>query len=263
MNLGQDEIRKRNFITTFPYQTPVALQYDTGDFHASHGQGARSWPRSAGFARAQGRQRGQGQAARHRLLQLHRGLRHRAVEHRRRARCARRPVRVRRDPRAPDRQRDGVHRLAQPRPGPRDHLRAGGGGAPGHPGRERRRGARRHRPRALRHGHLRLALDLGRRRGDHEGARQDRDQGQEDRGPPDGSERRRHRVRQRRVHRQGHRQEDPLRPGGADGLRAAQLPARQAGAGPERDRVLRPDQLHLPGRHLHLRGGDRQAAPAR
>ena len=34
MNLGQDEIRKRNFITSFPYQTPVALQYDVGDYHA-------------------------------------------------------------------------------------------------------------------------------------------------------------------------------------------------------------------------------------
>ncbi|TWO68393.1 xanthine dehydrogenase family protein molybdopterin-binding subunit [Caenimonas sedimenti] len=32
MNLSQDEIRERNFITTFPYQTPVALQYDTGDY---------------------------------------------------------------------------------------------------------------------------------------------------------------------------------------------------------------------------------------
>lgn len=32
MNLSQDEIRKRNFITQFPYQTPVALQYDTGDY---------------------------------------------------------------------------------------------------------------------------------------------------------------------------------------------------------------------------------------
>jgi carbon-monoxide dehydrogenase large subunit len=32
MGLGQDEIRKRNFITQFPYQTPVALQYDTGDY---------------------------------------------------------------------------------------------------------------------------------------------------------------------------------------------------------------------------------------
>ena len=34
MGLTQDEIRRRNFITEFPYQTPVALQYDTGDFHA-------------------------------------------------------------------------------------------------------------------------------------------------------------------------------------------------------------------------------------
>ncbi|MCK9515472.1 MAG: xanthine dehydrogenase family protein molybdopterin-binding subunit [Ottowia sp.] len=33
LGLAQDEIRRRNFITEFPYQTPVALQYDTGDFH--------------------------------------------------------------------------------------------------------------------------------------------------------------------------------------------------------------------------------------
>ncbi len=34
MGLSQAEIRQRNFIKSFPYQTPVALQYDTGDFHA-------------------------------------------------------------------------------------------------------------------------------------------------------------------------------------------------------------------------------------
>jgi carbon-monoxide dehydrogenase large subunit len=34
LGLSQDEIRKRNFITQFPYQTPVALQYDVGDYHA-------------------------------------------------------------------------------------------------------------------------------------------------------------------------------------------------------------------------------------
>ncbi|MDB5732252.1 MAG: carbon monoxide dehydrogenase, partial [Variovorax sp.] len=34
MGLAQDEIRRRNFITTFPYQTPVALQYDIGDYPA-------------------------------------------------------------------------------------------------------------------------------------------------------------------------------------------------------------------------------------
>jgi carbon-monoxide dehydrogenase large subunit len=34
LGLSQDEIRRRNFITEFPYQTPVALQYDSGDFNA-------------------------------------------------------------------------------------------------------------------------------------------------------------------------------------------------------------------------------------
>ncbi|MDD3786213.1 MAG: xanthine dehydrogenase family protein molybdopterin-binding subunit [Hydrogenophaga sp.] len=34
LGLPQDELRRRNFITSFPYQTPVALQYDTGDYHA-------------------------------------------------------------------------------------------------------------------------------------------------------------------------------------------------------------------------------------
>ncbi|MBC7437500.1 MAG: xanthine dehydrogenase family protein molybdopterin-binding subunit [Bdellovibrionales bacterium] len=32
MGFSQDEIRKRNFITSWPYQTPVALQYDVGDY---------------------------------------------------------------------------------------------------------------------------------------------------------------------------------------------------------------------------------------
>ena len=32
LGLAQDEIRRRNFITQFPYQTPVALQYDVGDY---------------------------------------------------------------------------------------------------------------------------------------------------------------------------------------------------------------------------------------
>ena len=34
LGLSQDEIRKRNFITSWPYQTPVALQYDVGDYRA-------------------------------------------------------------------------------------------------------------------------------------------------------------------------------------------------------------------------------------
>jgi len=49
MGLGQDEIRKRNFITEFPYQTPVALQYDIGDYHACMDK-AKVMADVAGFA---------------------------------------------------------------------------------------------------------------------------------------------------------------------------------------------------------------------
>jgi aerobic carbon-monoxide dehydrogenase large subunit len=34
MKIAQDEIRRRNFIRAFPYATPVALTYDTGDYDA-------------------------------------------------------------------------------------------------------------------------------------------------------------------------------------------------------------------------------------
>jgi carbon-monoxide dehydrogenase large subunit len=34
MNMAQAEIRRRNFIRTFPYATPAALTYDTGDYDA-------------------------------------------------------------------------------------------------------------------------------------------------------------------------------------------------------------------------------------
>jgi aerobic carbon-monoxide dehydrogenase large subunit len=50
MGLGQDEIRKRNFITQFPYQTPVALQYDIGDYHACMNE-AQKLADAAGFAK--------------------------------------------------------------------------------------------------------------------------------------------------------------------------------------------------------------------
>ncbi|MGZ5180598.1 MAG: xanthine dehydrogenase family protein molybdopterin-binding subunit [Ramlibacter sp.] len=49
MGLAQDEIRRRNFITSFPYQTPVALQYDTGDYPACLDK-ANELADAAGFA---------------------------------------------------------------------------------------------------------------------------------------------------------------------------------------------------------------------
>jgi carbon-monoxide dehydrogenase large subunit len=59
MNIPQDEIRRRNFIREFPYQTPVALNYDTGDYDATL-DGAMQAADVAGFAerRAQSASRG-------------------------------------------------------------------------------------------------------------------------------------------------------------------------------------------------------------
>ena len=162
--LGVDpaELRRRNFITEFPYATPVGLTYDIGDY-AAHLDRAVEMADVAGFPARREAGEGARQAARPGLLLLHRGLRPGALERRRRARRARRAVRGRRGARPPDRQRHRLHRLAQPRPGPRDDLRAGRRRPARHPGRERRDRARRHRPRALRHGHLRQPL-AGRRR---------------------------------------------------------------------------------------------------
>src|SRR6478609_3087838 len=49
MGLSQDEIRRRNFVTSFPYQTPVALQYDIGDYGACMDQ-AQKLAEVDGFA---------------------------------------------------------------------------------------------------------------------------------------------------------------------------------------------------------------------
>ena len=194
----------------------------------------------------EGRVGGQGQEARPRLLLLHRGLRHRAVEHRRRARRPRRPVRGGRGAGPPDRHGHRLHRLAQPRPGPRDDLRAGrrrrssasrsttsrsstatpaacrSAWAPTAAARSRsaaRRSSRRS-TRSIAKGkkiaaHLLEAADtdIEFENGEFKVAGTDK----------------KVRLGQRHAHR----------------LRAAQLPARQARAGPERERVLRPDQLHL------------------
>ena len=59
LGLGQDEIRQRNFITQFPYQTPVALQYDTGDYHACMDQ-AKQRADVAGFAQRKAASQAQG-----------------------------------------------------------------------------------------------------------------------------------------------------------------------------------------------------------
>ena len=65
LGLPQDEIRRRNFIRSFPYQTPVALQYDTGNYDATLDE-AMKMADVAGFgarrneAQSRGRLRGIG-----------------------------------------------------------------------------------------------------------------------------------------------------------------------------------------------------------
>ncbi len=47
--IAQDELRRRNFVRSFPYQTPVALSYDTGDYDKTL-DGAMQLADVAGFA---------------------------------------------------------------------------------------------------------------------------------------------------------------------------------------------------------------------
>ncbi len=81
MELGVDPIalRRQNFITEFPYATPVAVEYDTGDYHATMDK-LEEIADMGGFearraeSEAKGKLRGLGREL------LYRGLRHCAVE---------------------------------------------------------------------------------------------------------------------------------------------------------------------------------------
>ena len=177
---GQDpaEFRRKNFIRRFPHATPVIMTYDAGDYEACLDK-ALEMADYKGLAARKARERQEGHEARPRLLGLHRGLRHRAERGGRLARRRRRPVGVGGGARQPDRLRGGADRLAQPRPGPRDHLRPARLAAARHPHRADHGRARRHRQGAVRHGHLRLALRRGRHVGDLLRHRQGDREGQE------------------------------------------------------------------------------------
>ena len=123
--LGEDpaELRRKNFIRSFPHQTPVIMNYDAGDYDASL-DAAMKAADYAGFkarkaeAAKRGKLRGIGMSL------LHRGLRPRAVGGGRLARRRRRPVGIGRGSGQPRRHDRGADRRASPRPGPRDDLRA-------------------------------------------------------------------------------------------------------------------------------------------
>ena len=150
------EIRRRNFIPpdAFPYQTPVALQYDSGDYDATldaalEAADCAGFPQRRREAAARGRLRGIGVSTYIEACGIAPSARGG------RARRARGAVRGGECPRASDRQRHGVHRHAQPRPGARDDVRATRLPTSSACHRAGRGRARRHGEDPVRHGHLR------------------------------------------------------------------------------------------------------------
>ena len=156
------ELRRKNFITQFPHQTPVIMAYDIGDFGASLDAAMKAidyagFPARKAKAKSEGKLRGIGFSCYIEACGIA------PVEGGRQPRRRRRPVGIRRSPRQSGRHHRDPDRLAQPRPGPRDHLRAAGRRTARHsdqPGPDR---PWRHRQGAVRHGHLWLALGRGRR----------------------------------------------------------------------------------------------------
>jgi aerobic carbon-monoxide dehydrogenase large subunit len=254
--LGVDPValRRQNFITQFPYATPVAVEYDTGDYNATMDKLLEMIDRDgfearAAKSKADGKLRGLGincyieacgiaPSALVGQLGARAGLYESAT--------------VRVNATGGIVVMTGSHSHGQ---GHETVLCAGGGR---HDRRARGAGgnrAWRHRQHADGHGHLWLALHRGGRLGHGAGDREDHQQGQEDRGPSDGGLGRRYRAEGRQVHRRGHRQVGGLGRCHAGRLRAAQLSADRAGTGAGRDGLLRSQQLHLSRRRLCLRGG--------
>ncbi len=110
------ELRRKNFITQFPHQTPVIMAYDIGDFGASL-ELRDEGDRLCGLPGAQGESQIRRQAARHRRLLLHRGMRHRALESRRQPRRRRGLMGIGGSARQPGRHHRSPDGIAQPRPG--------------------------------------------------------------------------------------------------------------------------------------------------
>ncbi len=172
--LGLDpvEIRRRNFVAAdaFPYQTQVALQYDSGNYEpaldkalATVGYHALRAEQASRRASGGGKLLGIG------IVELHRGLRPR-VAGGRLARRPGRPVGKRQGAGPPHRHGFGLLRLVEPRPGPQDRLRPDRLRPPRHSLRKHRGLPGRHPGGALRHGHLRQPLGGGRRQRHRQGA---------------------------------------------------------------------------------------------
>ncbi len=217
--LGMDpaEFRRKNFVTSFPHQTPVIMCYDTGDYDASLKK-AQEIHDTAGFAKRKAESEFEGQTARPRLFRLHRGVRYRALGRGRFARRRRRLMGIGRSAGQSDRHGGNSDGIAFARAGARDDIRATRLRPARHPDRQCLHRAWRYRQSADGHGHVWLALRRGRHVGHRQSARQDRGKGEESRCARARSARGRHRVQGRQVHRQRYRQERRLGHDRAAGL---------------------------------------------
>ena len=110
------ELRRKNFIKTFPHQTPVIMNYDAGDYQASLKK-ALDLADVKGFGKRKRDSERAGKLRGHRLFDLHRSVRDRAEPGGRLARLRRGPLGIRRSARQPDRFGRSAHRHAQPRSG--------------------------------------------------------------------------------------------------------------------------------------------------
>ena len=256
LGIPQDEIRRRNFIRSFPHQTPVALLYDTGGYDATLDDAMR-------IADVKGFEARKAEAARRGKL---RGLGYSSYIEA----CGIAPSNVAGALGA----RAGLYEAGEVRVNPTGSVTVFTGSHSHGQGHETtfsqivatRLGIPVENVDVV-HGDTGRVLFgmgtygsrslVGRRHRHRQGAGQDRRQGQEDRCAPARGGGDRHRVPRRQVHGRRHRPQQDLRRDRAHGLRPAQLPARQARARAERDRVLRSDELHFSGGNAHLRGRGR------
>ena len=213
MKMDRVEIRRQNFIPTdaFPYQTPVALQYDSGDYFSTLDHGAEDRRTGPGFEsrRAEAKKRGKLRGIGISTYIEACGIAPSAVVGALGARaglyeCG--SVRV--HPTGSVTVFTGTHSHGQ---GHETTFAQLVSDTLGIPIENVEIVARRHRQDPVRHGHLRLALAGGRRLGDRQGDGQDHRQGQADRRAPAGSLGRRRRVQERHLHGRRHRQEHAVR----------------------------------------------------
>ena len=124
MGIDPADLRKKNFIKTFPHQTPVIMNYDAGDYHASLKK-ALEIADYSGFGKRKresarhGKLRGVGFST---YIEACGIAPSQAVGS---LGCGRRAVGIGRGAGQSDRLGRSPHRLPPARPGSRDHVRAG------------------------------------------------------------------------------------------------------------------------------------------